>query len=378
MGLYHIDIINVVHRIDDMKINIEYIRPRFENFYLASSYAYSLLKHVDDEAIELFCEIEKRNIRIEKYDIDLLLGCMRVLSEAREEQRVMGGERQLATFTECFVREVCNPWFKNNKTDYLGSANNQIKRVYPIEDNSRFGHALRTFHSRQRIHNEWNNKLEFDDNSLFSPGEFINRWVKKFGIADKIEIKSDGEGSVKVYCVRDKHSRILADEGYGITHLLSLLLEIESNITITSETGDPKPYWCKTDSLLTFTFEFSREREKRLMCIEEPELHLHPKFQSMLAEMFVEAWQKYNIHFVIETHSEYFIRKLQVLVADKACKLSPNDVSINYVSKDEAGISSNRQIKIEGNGRLSEPFGEGFYDEADSLAIELLRFNARK
>ena len=95
--------------------------------------------------------------------------------------------------------------------------------------------------------------------------------------------------------------------------------------------------------------------------VEEPEVHLHPKYQSLLADMFVEAYQKYNIHFIIETHSEYLIRKLQVLVADKENKLTPNDVSLNYVEKDKNGISTNRKIELE-DGRLSEPFGPGFFD----------------
>jgi predicted ATPase len=93
----------------------------------------------------------------------------------------------------------------------------------------------------------------------------------------------------------------------------------------------------------------------------------------MLAEMFVEAYQKYNIHFIIETHSEYLIRKLQVLVADKENALLPDDVSLNYVEKDENGVSSNRKIDILEDGRLSEPFGPGFFDEATGLSMHLLK-----
>ena len=112
---------------------------------------------------------------------------------------------------------------------------------------------------------------------------------------------------------------------------------------------------------------------RKVICVEEPEVHLHPKYQSLLAEMFVEAYQKYNIHFIIETHSEYLIRKLQVMVADKEITLTPNDVSLNYVEKDENGVSTNRKIEILEDGALSDSFGSGFYDEADTLAIQLFR-----
>ena len=89
--------------------------------------------------------------------------------------------------------------------------------------------------------------------------------------------------------------------------------------------------------------------------------------------MFVETYQKYGINFTIETHSEYLIRKLQVLVADKENAITSNDVSLNYVEKDENGVSHNRQIKILEDGRLSETFGAGFFDEATGLSMHLLR-----
>ena len=91
--------------------------------------------------------------------------------------------------------------------------------------------------------------------------------------------------------------------------------------------------------------------------------------------MFVEAYQKYNIHFIIETHSEYLIRKLQVMVADKENALLPNDVSLNYVEKDESGVSTNRKIGITEDGRLMDSFGEGFFDEAGGLSRQLLKLS---
>lgn len=128
----------------------------------------------------------------------------------------------------------------------------------------------------------------------------------------------------------------------------------------------------------TFESTYKTYNSHRFIAIEEPEIHLHPKYQSLLADMFVEAYQKYNIHFIIETHSEYLIRKLQVLVADKENALAPNDVSLNYVDKEENGISHNRKIEILEDGRLSGSFGPGFFDEADSLAMDLMRYKVRR
>ena len=104
---------------------------------------------------------------------------------------------------------------------------------------------------------------------------------------------------------------------------------------------------------------------------------MHPSFQSLLAEMFYDAYTNYNVQFVIETHSEYLIRKLQVMVADKENSLMSDEISLNYIEKEDFG-SSNRKINIQEDGRLNEPFGPGFFDEADSLAMEILKYKARR
>ena len=127
-------------------------------------------------------------------------------------------------------------------------------------------------------------------------------------------------------------------------------------------------YQSDLDGLNTNKFYY----EQQTIAVEEPEIHLHPAFQSKLADMFASA-AEYNIHFIVETHSEYLIRKLQVMVADKDCNLKSESVSLNYVDKGEDGISYNKPITIKEDGDLSDSFGPGFYDEADALAIQLFR-----
>ena len=61
------------------------------------------------------------------------------------------------------------------------------------------------------------------------------------------------------------------------------------------------------------------------------------------------------------------------MVADKESSLSSNDVVLYYVDKEESEMSTNRKIDILEDGRLSEPFGSGFYDEATGLSMYLLK-----
>lgn len=268
----------------------------------------------------------------------------------------------METFLELVVNDVCSPFFIQT-IEYINSSSAQIARLYSVEDNNKMCNALREFNNRKIEYNA--NDLAVAYYSIHKPGNFLNKWVEKFEIGKSIEVKGTEEGlGLMVYLNDENNKRLLADEGYGITQLVALLLQIDNCISIFVD-PDEETYNNGYKSACGY--------KSKTICVEEPEVHLHPKYQSLLAEMFVEAYQKYNIHFIIETHSEYLIRKLQVMVADKENTFTSDDVSLNYVEKDENGVSHNRQIRIEEDGNLSDSFGAGFYDEADTLAIQLFR-----
>ncbi len=52
--------------------------------------------------------------------------------------------------------------------------------------------------------------------------------------------------------------------------------------------------------------------EKSLLIIDEPEIHLHPAWQLLYAEMLVLMVKKLNIYLVIATHSPYFLQALDI------------------------------------------------------------------
>lgn len=45
---------------------------------------------------------------------------------------------------------------------------------------------------------------------------------------------------------------------------------------------------------------------------DEPEVHLHPKFQLRLAEILVLLQKEFNLHMLISTHSPYFLKAIEV------------------------------------------------------------------
>jgi predicted ATPase len=190
---------------------------------------------------------------------------------------------------------------------------------------------------------------------------FLKKWIKIFCDADDIEVKTiDAEAST-IKIIKNNSRIDLADLGFGTGQLLTILLKI--TIIIHQ----------KTNKRIS-TRSFFRNRNTIVM-IEEPESNLHPQLQSVLSEMFIEASKEYFIQFILETHSEYLIRKLQVMTAQK--KIDPTQVNIYYIDISDTKDNILNKISILPSGELSDTFGEGFFDEADKHAMDLFRIQKR-
>lgn len=172
----------------------------------------------------------------------------------------------------------------------------------------------------------------------------LKKLIKKYGIADDVEILSSDAMSVKQLRVKikDLYSNI-SDVGYGVSLHLPLVLK----------------------SLLA-------ERMKKYfgskLLIEQPEIHLHPKLHANLIELFVEMSMRTT--YLIETHSEHIIRKLQVLVKEGSNGLSADDVVIYYLIREKGKSKVSKHI-IESNGVLNPRFPSGFFDNTYKLSKEL-------
>ena len=112
-----------------------------------------------------------------------------------------------------------------------------------------------------------------------------------------------------------------------------------------------------------------------IIVIEEPEQNLHPKVQSFLADLFLEVNKEYNCNFIIETHSEYIIRKTQVLVAQENYEdddaLKENNPFMVYYFDGDNEKKPYYQMEYRTDGKFSNEFGPGFFDIASNLAFDL-------
>lgn len=116
-----------------------------------------------------------------------------------------------------------------------------------------------------------------------------------------------------------------------------------------------------------------------IILVEQPELHLHPAAQAKLADLFeMCVTANENARFIIETHSEHLISKLQVLIADESCPLTSEMVQILYVDKNDDGCAFVEEMKLKENGKFEKEWPSGFFDQAYSLSRQLMRASLRR
>ena len=98
-----------------------------------------------------------------------------------------------------------------------------------------------------------------------------------------------------------------------------------------------------------------------IILIEQPEIHLHPRLQAHLGTLFFQGFKESGNQFIVETHSEHLILRLQKLLREGL--LAPSDISVIYVTKDEQG-SHCVTLPIGSNGEFLQEWPEGFFEEA--------------
>ena len=110
----------------------------------------------------------------------------------------------------------------------------------------------------------------------------LNAWVTLLEIPYTLDAKFDKKFNISQLILIDSEgmSVSLADVGYGIGQVLPIIL---------------------TSMLLKDT----------LITIEQPELHLHPKLQANLADLFLKSASQNNNAFILETHSEHIILRIK-------------------------------------------------------------------
>ena len=115
----------------------------------------------------------------------------------------------------------------------------------------------------------------------------------------------------------------------------------------------------------------------KIIIIEEPEQNLHPRLQSKLADLFYELNKNFGYRFLIETHSEYIIRRSQVIVANENYEsekeLKEKNPFMVYYFDENNDREPYYPMEYEISGAFKNKFGEGFFDEASKWDMTIIR-----
>ena len=233
---------------------------------------------------------------------------------------------------------------KNQIFIYLGANSIKQMALFAIKD---------TLNPLAQAINEYK-QLGIDLEPGSTAWSFTTKWMKEFEIGDNFKIIMHAGEAYEVKIISNKIEIPLADKGMGSVQAMLLIMRLACII---------KKYGEKNRAIT--------------VVIEEPELNLHPAFQSKLADLFLEVNQmrskklvRCNIEFIIETHSEYLIRQTQLLVKDNEFEIYPNEnpFHIIYFDKDMKQWKMNYRE----DGKFIEEFGSGFYNESRNIVRKML------
>lgn len=115
----------------------------------------------------------------------------------------------------------------------------------------------------------------------------------------------------------------------------------------------------------------ARDGSASLVCIEQPELHIHPAVQVALGDLFIDGVLNHNLSFLIETHSEHLIMRLQRRIRETTngelvegqSGIDAEDLNVIYLGRDDAGIVTATSIRLSGDGKFQDRWPAGFFPE---------------
>ncbi len=256
--------------------------------------------------------------------------------------------------------------FFTNSLKYLGPLRDSPKALYPIAQTAnRNDIGLRGEHTASILEIQKDKPIRYISPSGFE-GSCIDKeavkekplekavidWLRYLGVASSVGSQDRGklghELTVGISQSDGRHD--LTHVGVGVSQVLPILV-----MCLLADEGST-------------------------LIIEQPELHLHPKVQTLLGDFFI-SMTLCNKQCIVETHSEYLIDRLRFRIAaaepDDEDEQPLNEKVKIYFVENQSQSSSFREVVINEYGAIPN-WPEGFFDQSQQQAEEILRFATKK
>ena len=168
------------------------------------------------------------------------------------------------------------------------------------------------------------------------------RFGNESGLFSDIKIKRHGRQmsdpfQLQVKVQAPSHANLM-DVGYGVSQSLPILVDV-----------------------------LASGQEPRVFLMQQPEVHLHPRGQAELANLFVDSFKRHGNQFLVETHSDYIIDRVRIAVRKEV--VDADDVSILYFEPKGNSVRIHN-ITLDRNGNIENAppeYRTFFLKEADQL-----------
>jgi predicted ATPase len=175
----------------------------------------------------------------------------------------------------------------------------------------------------------------------------VTEWLRYLGVADSVESRDRGKlgHELKVTINEGANEQDLTHVGVGVSQVLPILV-----MCLIAD----------RDNVLLF---------------EQPELHLHPKVQTLLGDFFL-SMALMDKQCLIETHSEYLINRLRFRAAAANADEVTKRMTIYFVEK-KKNRSEFRPVVVNEFGAIPD-WPDGFFDQSQDEAEQIIREATRK
>lgn len=244
--------------------------------------------------------------------------------------------------------------FFSSKVKYLGPLRDEPKPVYPhsgTADSMDVGfkgeHTAAVLEIHKKTIVQYLSPRDLDKGMSAGPRnvtliDAVLDWLKYMGVVNDVKTVDRGKLGHELKVLIDKGNTFhdLTNVGVGVSQVLPILV-----LSLLAEKG----------STLIF---------------EQPELHLHPRVQTRLADFFVSMIQL-NKQCIVESHSEYLINRLRYRAVVSPDESVTKNVIIYFVEKENEKSKYN-PIRMNRYGVIEE-WPKGFFDEGEENSAAILK-----